>query len=63
MHGFIRFLVVLLTPFILIVGGGALMGYGIENEHDVLAWTGIAMVGAGVIWGLVVWLFVSMNSW
>ncbi len=63
MKSFVRFIVSLLMPIILIAGGGMLTGWGITNEWDYVAWAGIGMLAAGIIWGLVLWLWVDLNSW
>jgi hypothetical protein len=57
MRRLISFLVTLLMPLILIGGGGALTGWGITNEWATVAWIGAAMVVAGVLWGLFLFLW------
>jgi hypothetical protein len=57
MRRFISFVVTLLMPLILIGGGGALTGWGITNEWATVAWIGAAMVVAGVLWGLFLFLW------
>lgn len=59
----LRFLVTLFSPLILIVLGGLLIGWSIENEYTILAWTGLVMVGAGIIWGLVFFIYHSGYDW
>ncbi len=63
MKSFVRFIVSLLMPIILIAGGGMLMGWGITNEWDYVAWAGIGMLAAGIIWGLILWFWVDAGSW
>lgn len=57
MRRLISFLVTLLMPLILIGGGGALTGWGITNDWKMVAWIGAAMVVAGVLWGLFLFLW------
>ncbi len=59
----IRSVVGLLMPIFLIAGGGAMTGWGLDNEWSYVAWAGIGLVVAGIIWGLVVWLLVDLKSW
>ena len=63
MKSAIRFIVTLLMPVILVAGGGALMGWGITNEWDYVAWAGIGMIAGGIIWGLILWLWVDAGTW
>lgn len=46
-----RFLVGLLMPFVLIAGGGTLVGWAVSIEVTFLIWIGLAMIAAGVLWG------------
>lgn len=52
-----RFLVGLFMPFFLIIGGGALVGWGIGNEWNIIAGIGATMVVAGILWGLFLFLW------
>ncbi|MEJ6404497.1 hypothetical protein [Yoonia sp. 2307UL14-13] len=63
MQSFLRFVIGLFMPVILIAVGGVVAGWGIDNDWRYVVWAGIGMVGAGIVWGLVVWLWVGMNSW
>lgn len=54
-----RFLVGLFMPVFLIIGGGALAGVGINNSWAIIGWIGVAMVIAGIIWGLFLFLWAS----
>ena len=62
MRRLISFVVTLLMPLILIVGGGALTGWGITNDWNMVVWIGAAMVVAGVLWGLFLFLWASNGS-
>lgn len=59
----LRFLLTLFAPIILIVLGGLLVGWSITNEYSILAWTGVVMVCAGIIWGLVFFMYHSGYDW
>lgn len=52
-----KFLFSLFAPVILIVLGGLLIGWAIPNEYEIFAWTGLVMVGAGVLWGFILYLY------
>ena len=51
MKEIVRFILGLLAPFILIFGGGGLLGFGIEHDYDVLAWAGAIATLSGLLWG------------
>lgn len=59
MRSLIRFIVGLLMPVILIGAGGMVVGLGVNNNWELLIYGGFAMIGAGLIWGLVLWLWAS----
>ncbi|MDX8351585.1 hypothetical protein [Cognatiyoonia sp. IB215182] len=59
MAALIRFFLSLFMPVILIGGGGALVGWGLNNTWSIMIYAGLAMIAAGVLWGLVLWLWVS----
>ena len=56
----VRTLLAILIPIVLVIGGGALVGVGINYSLPVVMWIGIALLAAGIIWGLV--LFLSEGS-
>lgn len=57
MKRLISFIVTLLMPLFLIGGGGAISGWGLTNDWDILVWIGLGMIVAGVLWGLVLFLW------
>ncbi len=59
MRRLIGFLVALFMPLILIGGGGALMGWGLTNSWEIVTWTGLGMIGAGIVWGLILFFWAS----
>ncbi|MEO0931440.1 MAG: hypothetical protein AAFY14_12450 [Pseudomonadota bacterium] len=59
MRSLIRFIVGLLMPVILIGAGGMVVGLGVNNNWELLIYGGFAMIGAGLIWGLLLWLWAS----
>ncbi|MEM9785904.1 MAG: hypothetical protein AAF801_05345 [Pseudomonadota bacterium] len=59
MRSLIRFIVGLLMPVILIGAGGMVVGLGVNNNWELLIYGGFAMIGAGLIWWLVLWLWAS----
>lgn len=61
MRRLIGFIVTLLMPILLIGGGGALAGWGLDNDINMLVYIGLAMIAAGLVWGLVIFLWASMH--
>ena len=59
MKRLIGFIVTLLMPIILIAGGGLLAGLGATSDWEFVIYAGFAMIGAGILWGLVLWLWAS----
>ena len=59
MKNLFRFLVGLFMPVFLILGGGALTGFALNNAFALLVWVGLAMIAAGVLWGLVLFFWAS----
>ena len=49
----------LLIPILMVIGGAALAGYGIDNDLRTLAWIGGGLLLAGLIWGALLYLFHS----
>lgn len=56
-RGFVRFLVALLMPFVLVLAGAGLAALGFTQEWWWLFWTGLIVTGAGVLWGAILLLF------
>ena len=63
MKDLLRFLFWLFAPVLLIIGGGALVGIGLNNSYAFIGWAGAAMVLAGIIWGAVMFFLHSSGSW
>lgn len=59
MKRLISFVVTLLMPIILIAGGGSIIGLGLNNDWDMIAWAGLAMVVGGILWGLFLFIWAS----
>lgn len=62
MKRLIAFVMTLLMPIILIVGGGAVTGWGLTNDWEVVVWIGLGMIGAGLAWGFFLFLWASNGS-
>lgn len=58
-----RFVVGLLAPFILIFGGGGLIGIGVEYEFEILAWVGAVSTVCGLLWGGWLLLLDGSSTW
>lgn len=56
MKDILRFLLGLLAPFLLIGGGALLMGAGAEYEWNILIYAGGALILAGIVWGIFLWM-------
>ena len=63
MKTFVRFVVGLLAPFALIFGGAALLGFGVEHEYEVLAWSGGIATLCGLLWGCWLLLLDGSSVW
>jgi len=50
-------------PVALIGGGYLVFDYGRSVDQDTLSWIGLGLIGVGIFWGIIVWLWVSMRSW
>ena len=50
-------------PVILIAGGAGLVGVAITYEIAFLAWVGLALIVAGVLWGVFLFLWASDGGW
>ena len=59
MKRFITFIVTLIMPIVLIGAGGAVAGWGLTNDWDVMAWIGLGLIGAGILWGLFLFFWAS----
>ncbi|MEO0816110.1 MAG: hypothetical protein AAFX86_02270 [Pseudomonadota bacterium] len=62
MRTLVRILIGLLMPVVLIAGGGGVMGVAMEYEWMILFWVGLAMVGAGLVWGLFIFFVAEAGS-
>lgn len=58
-----RIFLSIFAPFILIILGGLLIGWSISNDYTILVWTGVVMVGAGILWGLILLLYYGPMDW
>lgn len=63
MKQLLRFIVGLLAPFILIFGGGGLIGVGIEYEFEIVAWAGLAASVCGLLWGCWLLFMDGAGAW
>lgn len=59
MKKLITFLIGIFMPIILIGLGGVLAGYGLTNSWQIMIWAGLGLIGAGIFWGLVLFLWSS----
>lgn len=58
-----RFLVGLLMPLILIAGGAGLIGIGMTYEIVILVWVGLALIAAGLLWGMILYFWADSGGW
>lgn len=59
----VRFVLGLLAPFILIFGGGGLVGIGIEYELPIIGWIGAVSGACGLLWGAWLLLLDGASIW
>lgn len=59
MKNLVRFLVTLFMPILLIVAGGAIVGLGARYNMEILFYVGFGMIGAGILWGLAMFLWAT----
>ena len=57
MKSVVRFLVGLFMPLILIVCGAALTGLGATYDWEIMIYAGFATIGAGIVWGIFLFLW------
>ena len=62
MKRLIAFVITLIMPIILVAGGGSVIGWGITNEWEMVAWAGLAMVVVGLLWGLLLFLWAGNGA-
>lgn len=55
----VRFLFALFAPLILIFAGAAVAVWGGSNDWQFVMWTGLVVAGAGIVWGLILFMFVD----
>jgi hypothetical protein len=53
LRGLVKFLVAVLAPILLVLGGAGLAALGVSTGWYVLLWTGLIIAGIGLIWGIV----------
>lgn len=53
----LRVLVNALMPFLLVAAGAGIASLGLTYSLTLLIWTGLIMVGAGILWGLFLFLY------
>lgn len=52
-----KFLLSLFAPIIPIVLGALLVSFALPHEYEFLVWTGVIMIAAGIIWGIILYLY------
>lgn len=63
MKRFIRFVLGLLAPFILVFGGAGLVGLGLEHDLRFLVWAGAIATACGLLWGCWLLLLDGESLW
>lgn len=51
LRGFAKFVVAVITPILLVIGGATLAALGISNGSSFLVWTGLIIAAVGLLWG------------
>jgi hypothetical protein len=62
-RGIVGFLLVLLMPLILVIGGAGLAALGVTQGSLVLIVTGLVVAGAGVLWGVLTLELANPFDW
>lgn len=52
-------LMLLLVPVAMVIGGGALIGFGIDNDWSIVVYIGGALLIAGLVWGALLFMYHS----
>ena len=52
-----QFLLSMFAPVIPIALGAMLVSWAFPHEYMFLVWTGVIMVAAGIIWGIILFLY------
>ena len=63
MKSFMRFLLGLFAPLILVFGGAGLAGLGAEYDFDALIWAGGIAIVSGLLWGCWILLLADSGTW
>ena len=50
-----------LLPIGMVIGGAALLGFGIDSDIRILAWIGIGLLVAGIVWGAILYLLYGLR--
>ncbi|MEL6999492.1 MAG: hypothetical protein AAFP68_14610 [Pseudomonadota bacterium] len=58
----LRALLILLIPIILIFVGGAVVYGGVTFEIEFVQWGGMALIGVGVLWLILLWFGAESGS-
>ena len=62
LKGLLKFLLSLFMPVIVIAAGAGLAGLGLQQEWVWLVWAGLIVIGAGIVWGVLLWLWADSGS-
>jgi len=57
MKSVLRFIVWLLMPLVLIALGAGSLGIGATNDLEVFIYAGFALIGAGILWGVLIFMW------
>ena len=63
MKSFLRQLIGLFAPILLIAGGAGLIGLGLTYAFEALVWTGLVLIVVGIVWGVFVYFIADSISW
>lgn len=61
LHDLAKGLASLLAPFLVIAAGAGIAALGIKLGWSWLTWTGLIIVGAGVIWGFLLYFVFDLD--
>jgi len=55
----LRIVLSVFAPLILIGAGAGLISVGMAYSYDIIIWTGLILIAAGLIWGLIIFFYYS----
>ena len=45
------------APVLLVFAGAGITSLGLNYDYDIVTWTGLIVIGAGILWGIGIFLY------